>query len=458
MKKTRRDFLKSAGAFTAGAFFIPNLIRYSPSNRLNIAVIGVGGQGRANWSRLINQKDPKWNENIVALCDVDLNRAADGFKAMPNARRFKDFRVMFDKMHKEIDAVMVCTPDHVHFPAAMAAMELGKHVIVEKPLAHNVWQLRTLQKAAKHYKVITQLANQGHATNGIRQVKEWYEAGILGNVTEVIAWFDGPTFGKGMYFMKPESFPPAEQPVPEYFDWDLWLGPAAYRPYNGVYAPKTWRGWFDFGNGELGDWCCHTLDAPFWSLDLGMPKVIETEFKSPVPDNGFVSDQAIIRWDFPKRGNKVPVTMRWYEGGLKPDNRPEWNLKQLPGSGMIMVGDKHCLMTGGRPNSPKILLPGEEWTEFQKNLPAQTIPRVFEENPQREWIEAIKNNTLPGSNFDYSTKLVEMSITGVLAQRFNTRIEYDAANMKVSNHPELDVYIKEPVRKGWEYGENLWKK
>ncbi len=359
MKKTRRDFLKSAGAFTAGAFFIPNLISYSPSNRLNIAVIGVGGQGRANWSRLINQKDPKWNENIVALCDVDLNRAADGFKAMPNARRFKDFRVMFDKMHKEIDAVMVCTPDHVHFPAAMAAMELGKHVIVEKPLAHNVWQLRTLQKAAKHYKVITQLANQGHATNGIRQVKEWYEAGILGNVTEVIAWFDGPAFGKGMYFLKPESFPPAEQPVPEYFDWDLWLGPAAYRPYNGVYAPKTWRGWFDFGNGELGDWCCHTLDAPFWSLDLGMPDVVETEFKTPVPDTGFVSDQAIIRWDFPARGDKVPVTMRWYEGGLKPENRPEWNLENLPGSGMIMVGDKHCLMTGGRPNNPKILLPGE---------------------------------------------------------------------------------------------------
>jgi predicted dehydrogenase len=210
MKKTRREFLKSAGALTTGAFFIPNLISGASTNRLNVAVIGVGGQGRANWSRLINQKDPKWNENIVALCDVDLNRAAPGFKALPDARRFKDFRQMFDKMHKEIDAVMVCTPDHIHFPAAMAAMELGKHVIVEKPLAHNIWQLRTLRKAASHYKVVTQLANQGHATNGIRQVKEWYEAGILGNVTEVIAWFDGPAFGKGMYFAKPDSFPPAE--------------------------------------------------------------------------------------------------------------------------------------------------------------------------------------------------------------------------------------------------------
>ena len=340
MSSSRRDFLKSASVLSAGAVFIPNLMSCSPSGRLNIAVIGVGGQGHSNWSKMINQKDPKWNENIVALCDVDDNRAAEAFAAMPKAKRFKDYRVMFDTMHKEIDAVMVCTPDHSHFPAAMAAMQLGKHVIVEKPLAHNIWQLRTLRKAAKHYNVITQMANQGHATNGIRLIREWYEAGLLGNVTEVIAWFDGPDFGPDKYFRKPDSFPPKEMPVPAGLDWDLWLGPAAYRPYNEVYAPKTWRSWFDFGNGEMGDWCCHTLDAPFWSLDLGMPKVAEAEFKTPVPDTGFISDKAIIRWDFPARGNKVPVTMRWHEGGLKPEIRPEWKVEKLPGSGMIMVGDK----------------------------------------------------------------------------------------------------------------------
>ena len=299
------------------------------------------------------------------------------------------------------------------------------------------------------------MANQGHATNGIRLVKEWYEAGLLGNVTEVIAWFDGPTFGPNKFFNKPVSFPPAEQPIPAGFDWDLWLGPAAYRPYNGIYAPKTWRSWFDFGNGEMGDWCCHTLDAPFWSLDLGMPDVVEAEFKTPVPDTGFVSDQSVIRWDFPARGNKVPVKMRWYEGGRKPEIRPEWKVEKLAGSGMIMVGDKHSLITGGRPNDPQLLMPTPEWEAFKPNLPAQTIPRTFQENPQREWIDAIKNGKIPGSNFDYATQLVEMSLTGILAQRFNTRIEYDAKNMKVTNHPELDVYIKEPARAGFSYGGNI---
>jgi len=455
MNPTRRDFIKSASLLGAGAVFIPNLMSCSPSGRLNIAVIGVGGQGGGNWSKMINQKEPKWNENIVALCDVDDNRAAGAYKAMPKARRFKDYRVMFDQMHKEIDAVMVCTPDHSHFPAAMAAMQLGKHVIVEKPLAHNIWQLRTLKKAAHHYKVVTQMANQGHTTNGIRCVKEWYDAGLLGNVTEVIAWFDGPDFGPDKYFRKPDSFPPAEQPIPAGFDWDLWLGPAAKRPYNEVYAPKTWRGWFDFGNGEMGDWCCHTLDAPYWSLDLGLPTVAEAEFKSPVPDTGFLSDQAVIRWDFPARGNKPPVTMRWYEGGLKPEIRPEWKVEKLAGTGMIMVGDKHCLITGGRPNDPRLLMPMPEWESFKPNLPTQTIPRTFQENPQREWAEAIKHGKEPGSNFDYATGLVEMALTGVLAQRFNTRIEYDAKNMKVTNHPELDAYIKEPARAGFSYGENL---
>ena len=452
---SRRSFITRTSAVAAGAFMVPFTTRYGAgygmkaNDKLNIAVIGAGGQGMANL------QDCR-AENVVALCDVSETAASRAFKQFPDAKRFKDFRVMFDKMANEIDAVIIATPDHTHFPAAMAAMQLGKHVCVEKPLAHNVWQLRTLRKAAKHYNVITQMANQGHATEGIRFVKEWYEAGILGNVKEVIAWFDGPDFNPRGYFLKPDNYPPLEEPVPEGLDWDLWLGPQTFRPYSHFYIPRFWRGWYELGNAELGDWACHTLDAPFWSLDLGMPVSVDCQFKTPTPE-GFVPDQSILSFDFAARGTKPPVTLKWYEGGLKPENRPEWGLKEMPGSGMIMVGDKVSLMTGGRPNDPRLLLPEEDWKSFQNNKPAQTIPRV-EGGPRAEWFAAIKGTgPMPGSVFEYGARLTEMSLIGVLAQRMNTRIEYDAENMKVTNHPEFDIYIKEPVRKGWEYGEELWK-
>ncbi|MBN1984961.1 MAG: Gfo/Idh/MocA family oxidoreductase [Prolixibacteraceae bacterium] len=446
---SRRNFLKTSSAVTAGALIIPNLMSCSPSHKMNIAIIGVGGRGKANWSECLN-------ENVVALCDVDENRAAEGFNAFPKAKRYKDFRKMLDEMAREIDAVFVSTPDHTHFAAAMAAMQLGKHVYVEKPLAHNVWQLRTLKKAASHYNVITQMGNQGHATDGIRRIKEWVDAGITGNVTEVLAWFDGPEFGEDKYFNKPAQFPPAEEPVPAGFDWDLWLGPAAARPYNHVYAPKTWRGFYDFGNAELGDWACHTLDAPFWSLNLGMPTATEAIFSSGAPE-GFLPDKSIIKFEFPARGNQPPVTLTWYEGGLKPELRPEWNLSELPDSGMFMLGEKQNIMTGGRPNNAQLMLPKEEWENWVDNeMPEPVIPRI-DGGPQKEFLDAVKGiGPMPGSNFDYATELTEMALIGVLAQRFNTRIEYDAKNMKVTNHPELDRFIKEPARPGWEYGENLW--
>jgi predicted dehydrogenase len=449
---SRRSFITKTAAAAAGAMLVPALTRCKSqaNGKVNIAIIGVGGRGQENWSQC---KD----ENIVALCDVSDTAAAAGFKAFPEAKRYRDFRIMFDEMASQIDAVVVSTPDFTHFAAAMAAMQLGKHVYVEKPLAHNVWQLRTLRKAAEQYKVITQMGNQGHATTGIRYVKEWYEAGVLGDVKEVLAWFDGPAFTPKGYFLKPDTYPPQEEPIPEGLDWDLWLGPKESRPYSHFYLPRFWRGWYDLGNGELGDWACHTLDAPFWSLDLEMPVSVNSLFKSPTPD-GFVSDQSLLQFEFDARGNKPAVTLKWHEGGLKPENRPEWGLPELPGSGMIMVGDKVSLMTGGRPNNPKLLLPEADWKSFTANLPPETIPRVQEEAPQAEWLSAIKGEgPMPGSSFEYSARLTEMASIGVMSQRFNTRIEYDAENMKVTNHPDFDIFIKEPVRQGWEYGEDLWK-
>ena len=387
---SRRSFLKSTSAATAGILIIPNLYGYSANDRLNIAVIGVGGRGRANWGKV-----PK--ENIVAMCDVDDKLAADGFNACPNAKKYKDFRVMFDEMANEIDAVIISTPDHTHFAATMIAMELGKHVYVEKPLAHNIWQLRTMKKAANHYGIISQMGNQGHTTNGIRLIKEWYDAGVLGQVKEVHGWLGKFNFQPGGYWTKPVSFPPPEHKIPHYLDWDLWLGPAADRPFNNAYAPKSWRGFYDFGNGQLGDWSCHTLDGPFWSLDLGMPHTVEGVVPNPIPDHSFVAEESIVTYQFNARGEKEPVTLKWYEGGAKPEIRSEWGIDQLDNSGMLMIGEKKTLLTGGRPNNPKLLVSDEEWNEFLKNAPEKTIPRIGEEKPVAEWVDAIKNNTLPGS-------------------------------------------------------------
>ena len=445
---SRRSFMTTFSATAAGVLFIPNMISASPNARLNFAVIGVGGRGRRIWSQVPI-------DSIVAMCDVDDRQVVEHYQKCPKAKKYKDFRVMFEEMAKDIDAVMIATPDHTHFPAAMAAMQLGKHVYVEKPLAHNIWQLRTLKKAAKHYGIVSQMGNQGHTTNGIRQIKEWYEAGVIGQVKQVIAWKSKIDFEKDVYFGKPTTFPPQANEVPKELDWDVWQGPAAARPFNNLYAPRTWRGFYDFGNGKLGDWCCHTLDAPFWALDLGLPHTVDAKVTDIVPDHSFVAEESAVTWQFAARGQKAPVTMKWLEGFEKPVIQPEWGVKELPSSGMIMIGDKKTLFTGERPNKPMLLVPQEEAEDFKKNMPAQTYPRVEEEKPVQEWVAAIKNDTLPGSNFDYAASLVEMAQVGVLAQRFGGTIKYDAKNMKAVGRPELDAYIKEPMRKGWEYGEGL---
>ncbi len=453
---TRRDFLKTA-ALVSGAFVVPQFSVGRPgeaaNSRLNIAFIGVGGRGSGHVNYFARN-----DCNIVALCDVDDRRAAGVYKNYPDVPRFKDFRKMLDKWHKDIDAVVISTPDHCHFAATYACMERGIHVMTEKPLCHNVWEARTLKKAAHHFKVITQMGNQGHATPGIRLVKEWYEAGLVGQVTEVVAAFGGPKFGPGKYFTKPAQYPPAAQPVPEGLDWDLWLGPTkGNTAYNEVYVPKSWRGFYNFGNGELGDWTCHTLDAPFWALDLGSPSVVEPILRTE-SGKDFVPDQSIIRFSFPARGLKKPATLTWYEGGAKPDVQSNWHVDTWPG-GMMMIGDKGAIKTGTRPNDPR-LYSEALWQEFLKNpskRPAQSIPRI-KGGHQQEWADAIKGDgPLPGSNFDYASGLTELTLLGVLAQRFNTRIEWDSKNMAITNKPELSQYLREPARGGWKYGDEVWK-
>lgn len=449
---SRRAFLKTSLA-ASSLFALPRFAIGQegppPSRRLNVAFIGAGGIADVAFAGCEG-------ENFVALCDVDDQRAAQAFAAYPQARRFRDYRVMFEKMGPEIDAVVVSIPDHSHFAAAYLAMQLGKHVYVQKPLTHDLWQARTLQRAAERFKVVTQMGNQGHATEGIRLVKEWYEAGVLGDVREVHAWFDGPDFVKAPYFRIPASFPPPATAAPAHLDWNLWLGPAKKRSYSAAYLPLTWRGFWDFGCGELGDWACHTLDAPFWALDLGAPTRVSVVNLEPIAQ-GFCPRSSHIKFEFPARGPRPPVTLHWYDGGQKPPAPLNWDrAKPFPKAGMLMIGDRQTLMTGPRPDSPR-LLPDDVWEDFRKAPPAETIPRV-KGGPFEEWRRAIKGEgPAPGSSFSYSARLTEMSLVGVMAQRTNRDIEWDSANLRVTNQRGFERLVREPARRGWDFGHEVWR-
>ena len=295
---SRRSFIKTSGAATLGMMIVPGTVlgrrfgHTAPSDKLNIAGIGIGGVGRRNLKNMAT-------ENIVALCDVDWRYADKTFRDYPNARRFKDWRVMFDQMGKDIDAILVATPDHTHACISAHAMTLGKHVYCQKPLTHSVYESRLLAKLAKKYRVATQMGNQGNSFDWCRRIAEWIWAGEIGEVKEVHCWTDRPIWPQGL------NLPTEEMPVPETLDWDLWLGPALKRPYNSVYLPWNWRGWYDFGTGALGDMACHIMDPICWALDLGYPTEVEA---SSTLSNLYSAPYAeMITYTFPARPKKGKV-------------------------------------------------------------------------------------------------------------------------------------------------------
>ncbi len=445
----RRDFLGTAGVIAAGSFTggTFNILKAgeSPNSKVNVAMIGGGGVAGQAFGGCKG-------ENIVAVCDVDSkSNKRDG------AKSFTDFRVMFDKMGKEIDAVCINTPDHTHFAATMEAMQRGIHVCTQKPLTHNIWQARTLLKAAKKYpKVLTNMGNQGHTYNGIRTMKEWYEAGILGQVNEVHSGI-GFNF-KGGYFGKPENIPPAKTDVPENLNWDLWIGPGMETDYNPIYHPRKWRGFYNYGGAQLGDWFCHINDGPVYILDLYEPTEVECLERETNLGN-LVTDSCLIRWKFPKRSDKAPCNLYWSDGPSPKLNFPDnWSHGKKPGSGSVWLAEKNHAYLDERSNNPR-LTERQKQGELKKEnkLPAEKYPRVKHGSPHRELMEAIKGGPKCGSRFEYSARLTETSLIGVLAQRFGGKIVWDAKNMKITNRPELNAYIKEPVRKGWEdYGVDLW--
>lgn len=445
----RRHFLKSSAANVGLFSIIPSYVlgangQTPPSSKLNIAAVGVGGMGEQNLKAIQSF------ENIVALCDVDWAYAGETFAKYPDAKLYKDYRVMLDEMGEKIDAVIIATPDHTHACIAMEAMRHGKHVYVQKPLTHSVFESRTLTEAAHKYGVVTQMGNQGHSGEGVRLICEWIWDGAIGDVREVHAWTNRPVWPQGL--VRPQDTPL----VPEKLDWDLWLGPAQYRPYHPAYVPWDWRAWIDFGTGALGDMACHVLDPVFWALKLQYPTSVQgcyaanvVEKSGSIKVNESYPLASIIHYKFPARGFMPAVKVKWYDGGLMPERPKELEAGRKLGDsdgGVLFVGDKGKLMCGCYGKSPQ-LIPYAKMKEYKR--PEKTIPRIRDSH-EMDWVNAIKEGRQPSSNFDCSGPLSEMVLMGNLSLfKPNEEIMWDGENMKVTNFPELNKFINPPYRDGW---------
>jgi len=440
---SRRHFL-AATATTAAATIVPRHVlggprHITPSEKLNIAGIGVGGMGKSNLSQLES-------ENIVALCDVDSNYAAETFKKYPKAKVYTDFRKMLDTQ-KDIDAVVIATPDHTHAVISMEAMRRGKHVYCQKPLTHDVYESRMLAKAARETGITTQMGIQGHSGEGIRLICEWIWDGAIGEVRDIDAWcsLSYYPFGHEWWSSKWSRRPQETPPVPSMLDWDLWLGPAPQRPYHPAYHPGVWRCWWDFGCGMMGDRGAHTLDPVFWALKLGHPTSVEATSLDLNPDTHPVA--SIVTYRFPARGDLPPVKLTWYEG-LRPPRPIELEDGRRMGhieGGVLFKGSKGTLMAGVYGEDPR-LIPESKMKEYKQ--PPKTIPRV-EDSHEQDWVRACKDGRPAGADFEYSGLLTEVCLLGNMAKRVDARIEWDGANMKVTNLPEANKYIHTPYREGW---------
>ena len=430
----RRRFLQAGAAAAAFPAIIPRSVR-GANERLNVAAIGAGGKGEVD----INGCS---SENIYALCDVDESRAGKMFKRFKGTRVYKDFRDLLDKESERIDAVTVSAPDHIHAPAAVMAMKLGKHVYCQKPLSHSVYEARVMARVAKEKKVATQMGNQGHSHPDQRRNVELIQAGVLGKVREVHVWTNRPIWPQGI------GRPKDGEKVPAGLDWDLWLGPAPERPYSKAYVPFKWRGWWDFGTGALGDMGCHNCDIAFWSLRLGAPSTVEAE--SSGLNDETAPKSSTIRYVFPARGDLPEVQFTWYDGGRKPSPALV-KQKELPGNGAILVGDKDSLFVTNIWGKG-VFVSGAKYEDF-KDVP-QTLPRrpePFDKNHYQEWIAACKGGPPALSNMvDYAGPLSEAILLGNVALRVGKKIEWDSEKLEAKNAPEAAKYVRREYRAGWE--------
>jgi predicted dehydrogenase len=439
-----------------------------PSDKLNVAFIGCGGRGESH----IEALDGK--NTLAAFCDVDDARAKDVFKKHEKVPRFKDYRQMLDKLGKSIDAVAIATPDHTHAVTAMACIQANKHVYVEKPLVHSIWEGRELLKAAKKHKVVTQMGNQGASMDCNREIVEWIQSGAIGDVTKVHVWTNRPVWPQGV------PTPSEKVKVPDSLDWDLWLGPASMRPYHPAYLPFKWRGWWEYGTGSFGDMGCHLVDPAYRALKLSLPTAVEAsattvwvgdfveaDYKDSCPPS------SVVRMDFPAREGMPACELWWYDGGLRPMRPAELGPNEEFGSwdgGVLFEGTKGKMMCGIFGEKPT-LLPTKLMKDAQ--APKPWLPRR-KGSHQEIWAEACKGNGEPTSPFEYAVPLTESLLIGNLAVRCydfkkllpgktptswapyeypgRLRLEYDTVNARVTNFDEANRFIKREYRSGWSWG------
>ena len=454
---TRRQFVtQAAGAAAAasalaGIAIVPRHVlggprHIAPSEKLNIAAIGVGGQGMTNLEKLSDQ-------NLVALCDVDDQRAAPAYRRWPQARRYKDYREMLDRESDKIDAVVVSTPDHVHAVATMAAIQRGKHVYCEKPLTHTVAEARAIGDAARKAGVATQMGNSAQATDDVRLLCEMIAAGAIGAVREVHVWSDRPMQGlNGTYWPQGVDRPKDTPEVPGTLAWDLWLGPAPQRPYHPMYVPFAWRGWWDFGTGALGDMGCHALDPAFRALKLNCPTSVEAVSSGVNKETYPLA--SMVRYQFPAREALPAVQLTWYDGGLRPARPRGLEAGLSVGrdqNGLLFIGDDGIIMTDVAGRLPR-LVPESRMKTYK--APPPTLPRS--PGHWAEWVEACKGGKPAGSNFDHASRLTETVLLGNIALRPELRealskqpLEWDSANMKFPQLPEANAFLSVPYRPGY---------
>ena len=470
----RRNFIKNATAASSALYIVPSHVlggkHIAPSDTLYVAAFGVGGRGGAVINNLHDTKQVKF----VSLCDVDQARAAATFKKFPKAKQYKDFRAVYDKELKNIDAIMVATPDHMHATIALPFMREKKHAYVEKPLTHNIAEARLMAKVAKQQGIVTQMGNQGSSSDGARTTQEWLEAGVLGKVNRVDCWTNRPVWPQGT------SAVPEGEPIPATLDWDLWLGPAAYRPYNSAYLPFKWRGWWDFGTGALGDMGCHIMETPFRTLGLGYPTeaeascttvwsgdFVEADYSESCPPSSIVR----LKFDHKTHGK---IALNWYDGGIMPDipdHLEEGETIGDPGGGSIFYGEKGIMITDAYSENPRIL---NYYKDKVGAFPKERLKRVegAVNGHYKNWVEGCLKGTQTSSPFDYAGPLTEAVLMGNLAIKafqykilkpgkksgdwdpYNypgrKKILWDGQNMRVTNYEDANKWVTGMYRDGWE--------